>query len=316
MGAALAELDEKIPERFRKALARKNILDKRKQLQLKKKTVKRVKKITKVKKQVKEKEKKREKEKISKKEATLRRVVEAQEKTLDILKDETGAVYFDFSAIESMIKKFRGIREKQGKPSVNAQSTNMAVQRAMEESNGITRKPGNPLIRAINLLRVGALKTKHAFTRKFPKLNPKTNGEVINILRLVDAIPGSSRSIAATHLYEILNGMTQEQETVFTMNLVLPDLIADIEIDKRYAETGPFPENLPYKDLADIKKDLEHYKEEAATDELITNALEVRKNLLTNLQKQLVEEKILPKSILSRPGYFHRQILEHVLFQP
>ncbi len=177
------------------------------------------------------------------------------------------------------------------------------VEERRKSSKGITTKPlKDRLIEA-------ATKMWHSWSRHFPNLDPNGQGSFINRLRLFETIPDSSKAQAADLVANIIGDMNEAELDVFTMNLVLPDLIKDI--DKGILREGE-EKGLPfgYKDKAQVEQDLDHYEEEARKSERISLALDKRRHIMERQKNELVDHGLLDKSVLNEEAYYHHQVLE------
>src|SRR3972149_3177916 len=100
---------------------------------------------------------------------------------------------------------------------------NKEAEMAWQRAKGIG-KP-SPYIKAIEI----AIKIKNSFTRKYPLLDSKTDGEVIDILRIHESTPEIAKEKTLHILQGITVGMGKKKYDVFTRNIILPDLIKSIK---------------------------------------------------------------------------------------
>lgn len=147
----------------------------------------------------------------------------------------------------------------------------------------------------------------HSWSRHFPNLTP-AQGNLINHLRLFEEIPNSSKAQAADLVADIIGDMNEAELDVFTMNLVLPDLIKDI--DKGILREGEKGLPFGYQDKEQIEQDLEHYEEEARKSDRIMGALAKRKSIMDRQKRELVDHGLLDKAVLDEDAYYHHQVLE------
>jgi N12 class adenine-specific DNA methylase len=147
---------------------------------------------------------------------------------------------------------------------------------------------------------------KHVLTRHFEHLSPRKFGNVISILRESEAIPTVSVNWAADRLREILGGLSRNEYDVFSMSLVLPDMIKDVE--SGLLDEGDLP--FGYASLEDVRADLEHF--ESMQSNKVQQALAARLAIMAELRQSLVKNKILSKEILKDDRYFHHQVLQHM----
>jgi|GEM_PF-3263742 len=155
-------------------------------------------------------------------------------------------------------------------------------------------------------IKKGLTTAKHLASRHFIHLSPRRFGDAISILREAEAIPTASQQWAADRLREVLGGLSKDEYEVFTMNIILPDQIKDVESGLR-DEDGL---SWGYNSLEEMQEDLEHFKE--AASQKVKDALFMREQTMGSLRKDLVKHKILSKEILKDPRYFHHQVMDYM----
>ena len=201
---------------------------------------------------------------------------------------------------------------KRGKPRVEEvtlpeghkpTSVNEEVERRIRAAKGIPRDRWRT--RAYDAMK----RAVHSFTRHYPLLDSKTDGDVIDTLRLFEAVPEYSKVTSVHILKRITGNLSEEQYDVFARNIILPDLLKDID-------RGMFEdrERLPfgYESRDEVQADLDNFRAIAEANPEITQALEVRRRYMNALRKALVENKLLPEKVLKDPAYYHHQVLEYM----
>ncbi len=186
---------------------------------------------------------------------------------------------------------------------IDLKSSSEEVERRWNEAKGIPR-PNVSM-----QLRQSVTKAYHSISRLFPKLDPKTDGRLIDILRQYLTVPEYSQATALHALKKITGNLANWEYDVFTRNIILPDLLRDID-------RGMFEEKevLPfgYKNRAEVIADLGKFKGAAAQSEYIRTALETRQQLMRRLREELVENNLLHEEVLENDAYYHHQVLEYM----
>lgn len=152
-----------------------------------------------------------------------------------------------------------------------------------------------------------AVKTKQAFTRHFPELDSKTDGQVIDILRRHEEVPNSSKYDALQVLRGITAGLGPRKYDVFSRLVILPDIIRTIKEGKYEGKDLPFG----YKDQASIESDLSKFNALAERFPDIKEAVAKRQEFIHTLRDELVSRDFLPEQVKDYNDYFHRQVLQY-----
>jgi len=111
------------------------------------------------------------------------------------------------------------------------ESTDPKVEREMVASEGL-QYPS-----VLDKLTDVAVKLKHEFTRHFEYLNPKTDGKIMDMLRVYEALPRISKLRTIQILRGITYGFGSKKMRVFSRYLVLGN------------ELRNFKNGIPYQEL-------------------------------------------------------------------
>jgi N12 class adenine-specific DNA methylase/superfamily II DNA/RNA helicase len=163
-------------------------------------------------------------------------------------------------------------------------------------------------------------KTVTTFTpgREFHLLSNKYFGRAIEILRNWKQARIYGKWAAVKNVLDILRpeNLSREQLELFTMKLVLDDMVADMEEGRPLAKWEEMVE--VYGEIAfgfqhrdEIEESLTAINNAIQDDPKVLRALERRKEKLLDLQKHLVAANLLPEAVAGDPNYFHHQVLEY-----
>ncbi|MBL6985281.1 MAG: hypothetical protein ISR74_06780 [Candidatus Thioglobus sp.] len=176
------------------------------------------------------------------------------------------------------------------------------VQKNLDESRGVRKES------FIKRHKAKFVQIKNDFTRHFPDISPKKYPNISNTMRVAESAREGAVAKTQNRLSEILGGMTEPEYRNFSMQLILPDMLADIKkFDIQLEDGEKF--NFGYESVEQIQEDLDHFKKTAPKK--VKDALKQREDTLNALRQEMVDLKILPKEVLNQP-YFHRQVLEHM----
>ncbi|MEJ5241913.1 MAG: hypothetical protein WHS87_12010 [Anaerolineales bacterium] len=173
------------------------------------------------------------------------------------------------------------------------------VKERLGASKGI-QKPGL-LARA----KIMGLDVWHSLTRHRPYLDPREDAMITDILRTHQETPKNSVRRALQVLQAIAGGLKPKQYEVFTMTLVMRDMIRDIDSGLLSGEL-PFGFTEP-----EARAYLDRIEAVAASDPAIKQALERRQRFQRRLTEALVKAELLPEAVLEDDRYFHHQVLEY-----
>jgi len=154
-----------------------------------------------------------------------------------------------------------------------------------------------------------------SFTRHFPHLDPKTDGEVIDIFRRFQDVPGWSKHETIRRLEEFVGKLSPGDRHVFTMNIILPDMLRDLDSGPLQIEED---QELPfgYKNKEEVEQDRDNFKDLADNNPAIKEALAKRNTFMKSLTDQLVEHDLLDGEKAKDPAsYFHHQVLDYMNYK-
>lgn len=153
------------------------------------------------------------------------------------------------------------------------------------------------------------------FSRHFQDLDPATDGAIIDVCRTFQDVPVWAKSETVRRLSEFVGKLTPKGRDVFSMNILLQDMLQDIDNGTLTVDDeGGLP--FGYKARAQVQQDLDHYKAVAETNREIIEALRQRNEFMTSLTNQLVENKLLKKDSAKDPAaYFHHQVLYYLNYR-
>lgn len=179
-------------------------------------------------------------------------------------------------------------------------STDPKVEANWQASRGIGKAP------LLARIKADLEKAVHEFTRARPDLNPKTDGQVIDILRRGDEISHYSKKTAYEAVKGILAGFGEDKVQAFEKAVILPDLI-------REAEKGAYQQGYPfeYRSIADMKADLAKVQQVLQANPDVQAAVQRRNKLFNAIRDELIARDLLPDTVASAEEYFHHQVLEH-----
>lgn len=153
------------------------------------------------------------------------------------------------------------------------------------------------------------------FTRHFQHLEPETDGAVIDVFRKFQDVPAWAKDETVRRLSGFVGRLSPRQRDVFTMNILLPDMIRDIDGGTLTVDDE---EGLPfgYKNRDQIQRDYDHFKAIAEKSTAIMEALDRRNAFMASLTDQLIQHKLLEKKIANDPAaYFHHQVLAYMNYK-
>lgn len=181
-------------------------------------------------------------------------------------------------------------------------------------SRRLAAAKGLPVPRARERLLEAARKLKAAMTRHYPHLDGRRGpkiGAVVDLLRQWEAVPAAAKAEAVELIRSAIADLEPRQVELFTHLLMLPDIVKDIEAGKYEGKALPFG----YPNEAAVRQHLAFLEQRAANDPPVTEALRRRAEFAQKLTRELVEEGMLPESVLSDPRFYHRQVLEYALLR-
>jgi hypothetical protein len=167
-----------------------------------------------------------------------------------------------------------------------------------------------------NVTKEAATTIKDQMTRSHKLLDPKKFGLTTDYLRLMQETGSYSKHRAYTDVYSVIGKMNDKEQLVFSMNLILPDMLKDIDSGLLDPEEGlPFG----YESREQVQEDLEVWEGHAetittdpSTDTNINESIEKRTAFMDELRQELVDNGLLREELLEDDRYFHHQVLEYL----
>jgi hypothetical protein len=156
-----------------------------------------------------------------------------------------------------------------------------------------------------------ALQKARELGRHFPHLDMKgdpVHARVGDQLRTYEASGQYAQVRAMNTITEIVGDLDINQVDLMTRNLELPDHEKDIEAglyEGRELDWG-------YTSLDALRSDIAHFRGLQAADPKVKAGYDRRMAVHGDVTKMLVEEELLPASVLEDPRYFHRQVMAYV----
>jgi N12 class adenine-specific DNA methylase len=153
------------------------------------------------------------------------------------------------------------------------------------------------------------------FTRHFQHLEPETDGAVIDVFRKFQDVPAWAKDETVRQLSGFIGRLSPQGRDVFTMNILLPDMIRDIE---NGTLTVDDKDRLPfgYKNRDQVQQDYDHFKAIAEGSTAIMEALDRRNTFMASLTDQLIQHKLLKEEVANDPAaYFHHQVLAYMNYK-
>jgi hypothetical protein len=207
---------------------------------------------------------------------------------------------------ESPLDRAIGEAVVQGKlrpttPDINEEEVAPAtdIERAMDAAKGL-QKPS-----MVAKAREAAKGLYLDFTRAFPLLDSKKYGYALDLLRQYKAVGDYANAVSSNYIHDIISGLGKNKYKVFTYNVILPDLIADVE-DGLHQERG-----IPFKavNAEELRTIYGRFKTLAQKYPDIQDALNRRNKFMDTLKDEQIKLGILPAELAEDPHYYHHQVL-------
>lgn len=148
----------------------------------------------------------------------------------------------------------------------------------------------------------------HNFTQHNKFMSSKEHAEEADLLRLQESAPEITKAQAMEFLGSVIKDMDNKQYDVFSRTVVLADLARSIRDGLYEGKKLPFD----YASPEQVTQDLQRFQQAANADPVITAAMNRRNTFMNDLRRQLVDNKLLPETVLNDPDYFHRQVIEYM----
>jgi hypothetical protein len=161
------------------------------------------------------------------------------------------------------------------------------------------------------------LKRLAAERQHFPELtkveDPTLRHQLADILRVHQEIPEVAKQQTAEKMREFIKDLSTDAYDVYTMNIILADMIRDIETGLLNNQMLGKGETFPFgfESVEQIAETHEKFKTLANVHPEIGTALRERKAYIDEMARQLVKFKILKKEVLKHNDYYHHQVLQY-----
>lgn len=150
-----------------------------------------------------------------------------------------------------------------------------------------------------------------SFTSPVSELVPGKYGYAKDRIRLAKEVDKFGSREAFRRIYQVINKLGSDEQHVFTMNLILSDMIFDTipnENGVALLKEGQLP--FGYKTIANVRTDLRHYREQAKKSPRTMIALARRRKMMGALRDKLIKRGFIPKELSNNDAYFHHLTLE------
>jgi hypothetical protein len=147
----------------------------------------------------------------------------------------------------------------------------------------------------------------HSMTRHRPYLDPREEATIADILRTHQDTPENSVRRAMQVLQAIVGGMQPKQYDVFTLSLLMDDMIRDIESGLLAGK-----ESLPFGFTEQTAREYQQRIGALAdSDPVVRSAIKRRNAFQKKLKTALVKADLLPAAVLEDERYFHHEVLKY-----
>lgn len=143
------------------------------------------------------------------------------------------------------------------------------------------------------------------------ELRPNEYGYLKDRIRLAKEVDKFGSRQAFSKIYSVIGKLNEDERQVFTMNLILSDILRDT-IPNKHGVVILDGSNLPfgYRSVDEVRTSLRHFREQAKKSPKIAHALATRRKVMSEIQSNLIDEGFLPKALRGNDAYFHHQTLE------
>ena len=146
------------------------------------------------------------------------------------------------------------------------------------------------------------------------KVEDKTlRHQLADILRVHQEIPEVAKQMTAEKMRDFIKDLSTDAYDVYTMNIILADMIRDIDTGLLNNEMLGKGETFPFgfESVEQIAETYSKFQNLARIHPEIGTALAERKAYIDNMARQLVKFKILKKEVLKHNDYYHHQVLQY-----
>lgn len=150
-----------------------------------------------------------------------------------------------------------------------------------------------------------------SFTSPVAELRPGKHGFLKDRIRLAKEVDKFGSRQAYNKVYGVIGRLDKDERQVFTMNIVLNDIMRDTMPNKDGVSLL-YDGHLPfgYKTTAEVRASLRHFREQARKSPRVMQALANRRKMMMELQDQLIDGGWISEKVRGNDSYFHHQTIE------
>jgi len=151
-------------------------------------------------------------------------------------------------------------------------------------------------------------------TSMIPMIRPGELGYFKDRVRLAREIDKYGAQQAYFRIYNIIGKLSDDERQVFTMNIVLNDMLNDTKPDKEgnaILRDGHLPHG--FKTVNEIRESLIHFRAQAKKSPRVMNALARRRESMLKIQKELIDKGYLDDSLRGNDSYFHHETIRKMV---
>jgi hypothetical protein len=176
-----------------------------------------------------------------------------------------------------------------------------------EEKKRLKSSHGLPVPTWLQLQGKNLRERWHEMSRHRPFLDPTQHATVADILRTHQANPENSTRRAMQMLQGIVAGLKPKQYEVFSLSLIMDDMVRDIE-SGLLSEKEALPFGFTQQSAVRYR---DYLRTLAQGDAAVNSALERRRRFQVKIKEALVAAELLPKTVLEDDRYWHHQVLQY-----
>jgi len=151
-------------------------------------------------------------------------------------------------------------------------------------------------------------------TSMIPQIRPGELGYFKDRIRLAKEVDKFGSQQAFFRIYAAIGKLSNDERQVFTMNLVLNDMLNDTipnEDGVAILKDGHLP--FKYKTVDQVRASLRHFREQAKKSPRVMNALARRRKSMLKIQGELIDAGFLKEELRGNDSYFHHETLQHMV---
>ena len=152
-----------------------------------------------------------------------------------------------------------------------------------------------------------------SFTSPIPQIRPGKFGYFKDRVRLAKEVDKFGAQQAYFRIYNIIGKLSEDERQVFTMNLVLNDMLNDTvpnESGVSLLRDGHLP--FGYKTVDQVRASLRHFREQAKKSPRVMNALARRRKSMLKIQGELIDAGFISEELRGNDSYFHHETIRRM----